>query len=416
MTTRGELEEVEGLNGAGLDTGDVLESPDDTLVLGVDDEGTPPLPVPPVPHLTLTGPDLPRVGNLGDVGVGSDSLEELDGSLGLVGGLDGRREDEGDLLDLLDPVASGEDKRGESRGSEGRSNGVSSLVLVHLDVPLSPGLGRGEHSTTSAHVTESGLARSLGTTTANTGDTGNGTTGTPRLGRGLVTGVLSNGVSLSTVLGDRLCFFFYVVRDIARFALSYIFSSDSLWTCWTTSSLMGAVKTAGRGREPEDSPVADQTVTVGRAAILMFCGVEHLTDEEREIHTLSNFPYRRTRRYPGVSIRCMWRGNDVPICAAPHGMAVISALSPLATRHGEHIFALFVYLCCAVVTITRILYLDQLSPDAQGHTIPSNNTQTHSHTTQALGEQSASLILRFSTPTQRSSRINTTRRRRAPAL
>lgn len=179
---------------------------------------------------------------------------------------------------------------------------------------------------------------------------------------------------------------------------------------------MGAVKTAGRGREPEDSPVADQTVTVGRAAILMFCGVEHLTDEEREIHTLSNFPYRRTRRYPGVSIRCMWRGNDVPICAAPHGMAVISAVSPLATRHGEHVFALFVYLCCAVVTITRILYLDQLSPDAQGHTIPSNNTQTDSHTTQALGEQSASLILRFSTPTQRSSRINTTRRRRAPPL
>lgn len=210
VTTRGELEEVEGLNGAGLDTGDVLESPDDTLVLGVDDEGTPPLPVPPVPHLTLTGPDLPRVGNLGDVGVGSDSLEELDSSLGLVGGLDGRREDEGDLLDLLDPVASGEDKRGKSRGSEGRSNGVSSLVLVHLDVPLPPGLGRGEHSTTSAHVTESGLARSLGTTTANTGDTGNGTTGTPRLGRGLVTGVLSNGVSLSTVLGDRLCFFFFM--------------------------------------------------------------------------------------------------------------------------------------------------------------------------------------------------------------
>lgn len=418
VTTRGELEEVEGLNGAGLDTGDVLESPDDTLVLGVDDEGTPPLPVPPVPHLTLTGPDLPRVGNLGDVGVGSDSLEELDGSLGLVGGLDGRREDEGDLLDLLDPVASGEDKRGESRGSEGRSNGVSSLVLVHLDVPLPPGLGGSEHSTTSAHVTESGLARSLGTTTANTGDTGNGTTGTPRLGRGLVTGVLSNGVSLSTVLGDRLCFFFNVVRDIARFALSYISSSDSLWTCWTTSSLMGAVKTAGRGREPEDSPVADQTVTVGRAAILMFCGVEHLTDEEeREIHNAFQFSLQT---HPALSpaFRSGVCGEETMSRSVlrPHGMAVMSAVRLLATRHGEHVFVLFVYLCCAVVTITRILYLDQLSPDAQGHTIPSSNTQTHSHTTHALGEQSASLILRFGTPTQRSSRINTTRRRRAPAL
>jgi hypothetical protein len=43
---------------------------------------------------------------------------------------------------------------------------------------------------------------------------------------------------------------------------------NSLCTCCTTSSLIGAVKTAGRGREPELSPVADQTETVGRAAIL----------------------------------------------------------------------------------------------------------------------------------------------------
>lgn len=91
---------------------------------------------------------------------------------------------------------------------------------------------------------------------------------------------------------------------------------------------MGAVKTAGRGREPEDSPVADQTVTVGRAAILMFCGVEHLTDEEeREIHTLSNFPYRRTRRYSRrfdqvyvAGKRCpdlccaTWRGGGLRSC------------------------------------------------------------------------------------------------------
>jgi hypothetical protein len=30
------------------------------------------------------------------------------------------------------------------------------------------------------------------------------------------------------------------------------------------------VKTAGSGKEPEDSPVGDQTVTVGRAAILLW--------------------------------------------------------------------------------------------------------------------------------------------------
>jgi len=32
---------------------------------------------------------------------------------------------------------------------------------------------------------------------------------------------------------------------------------------------MGAVKTAGRGREPELSPWAEKTETVGRAAILL---------------------------------------------------------------------------------------------------------------------------------------------------
>ena len=62
--------------------------------------------------------------------------------------------------------------------------------------------------------------------------------------------------------------------------------SYALWTCWTTSSLIGAVKTAGRGREVEASekkiqwlvvvqsheddvpPEEDRTLTVGREAIV----------------------------------------------------------------------------------------------------------------------------------------------------
>ena len=43
--------------------------------------------------------------------------------------------------------------------------------------------------------------------------------------------------------------------------------ANSLCTCWTTSKRIGAVNTAGRATEPELSPLADQTVTVGRAAI-----------------------------------------------------------------------------------------------------------------------------------------------------
>lgn len=30
----------------------------------------------------------------------------------------------------------------------------------------------------------------------------------------------------------------------------------SLWTCWTTSNLMGAVKTEGKAKDPEASPEA----------------------------------------------------------------------------------------------------------------------------------------------------------------
>lgn len=204
VTTGSELEEVEGLDGASLDTWNVLECSNDSFILGVNDQRSPSLPVPPVPQLSLSGPDLSRVGNLGDVGVSRDGLEQLDGSPGLLGGLDIGRDDEGTFLDLLDSVTSSENKGWESRCSESRSDGVSLLVLVDLDVPLPPSLGRGEHSTTSAHVTESSLSRSLGTTTTDTGDTGNSSSSSPRLGRGLVTGLLGDGVSLSPILGHGL--------------------------------------------------------------------------------------------------------------------------------------------------------------------------------------------------------------------
>lgn len=52
------------------------------------------------------------------------------------------------------------------------------------------------------------------------------------------------------------------------------------------------------------------------------------------------FPTDAPGVIPGVSIRCTWRVNGVPICAAPHGEAVVSAAAA-ATRHGEHVFGLF---------------------------------------------------------------------------
>lgn len=203
--TRGELEEVEGLNRGNLDTGDVAESLDDALVLLVDDKGAEALGGAAATVLTLTSTEVLAVDDTSNVLLGTDRLEELKGLLGLGEGLDVGANDERDLGDLLDLVATGENKGSDTGGSNGSGSSVALLVLVHLDVPLAPGLGGGEHTTGTAHVTEGTLARGVGTRATDTGDTGDGTTGTPGLSRGLLTSVSSDGVSLTLVLvhGDE---------------------------------------------------------------------------------------------------------------------------------------------------------------------------------------------------------------------
>ena len=86
-----------------------------------------------------------------------EALEESDSLLSLGEGLGGRGDDERDFLDLLDTVATGKDEGGEGRSSQGRDNGEPALVLVDLDVPFAPSLGRREHTTTTAHVTKGSL-------------------------------------------------------------------------------------------------------------------------------------------------------------------------------------------------------------------------------------------------------------------
>ena len=61
-------------------------------------------------------------------------------------------------------------------------------------------LGGSEHATAAAHVSERTLARAVGTTTGDTRNAGDGATGTPGLGGGLVTGALVHGVRLAVVL------------------------------------------------------------------------------------------------------------------------------------------------------------------------------------------------------------------------
>ena len=75
-------------------------------------------------------------------------------------------------------MATGEEEGRQSRGSQSRSNSKALLVLVHLAVPLAPGLGGGEHATLTAHVSEGSLSGTVGSSTGDTGNTGDGTTGT----------------------------------------------------------------------------------------------------------------------------------------------------------------------------------------------------------------------------------------------
>ena len=200
MATGGELEEVEGIDGGGLNTGDVAEALDEVLAVGlggVDDEGTATLAVAAATELALTGAEL--LGGLGllDISTSTNGLEEGKGVGGLVGtGESSGVNDEGNLGDGGDLVTAGHQERSGSGGSKGRGSSetprqmlaimVSSscqsfgkhvlLALVDLDVPLAPDLGGGEHATGTAHVTESGLTGAVSTTTGDTGDTGNSAT------------------------------------------------------------------------------------------------------------------------------------------------------------------------------------------------------------------------------------------------
>jgi hypothetical protein len=203
VTSRSKLEQVQARDVGQLDARNVAESLDDGTLVLVDNQRTTTLDVASVSHLALTTTDVVGVLDLLDVLEGVNRLEELNGLLGLDDTVEsGLVDNQGDLSDLFDAVTTSHNKRSQSRGSQSGANGVSALVLVGLSVPSSPNLGRGEHATTTAHVSESTLAGARSTTTRNTRNTGNSATGTPGLGRVLHTSSLGHCVGLSLVLGD----------------------------------------------------------------------------------------------------------------------------------------------------------------------------------------------------------------------
>jgi hypothetical protein len=201
VTTGSELKEVKTTNVNKFKTGQVTESLDETVVFVVDDKRTTSLLVTTVTELTLTGTELARVGDLDDISISVDRLEESNSFLGLGQLFNRVSEDKRNFFDLFNAVTTGQNQRGKSRSGQSRSSGETLLVQVGLDVPLSPGLGRSEHTTTTTHVTESGLTSTVSTRTVNTRNTSNSTTSTPRFGRGLFTSLGRNRVRLTLVLG-----------------------------------------------------------------------------------------------------------------------------------------------------------------------------------------------------------------------
>jgi len=75
------------------------------------------------------------------------------------------------------------------------------LLHVTLSVPFSPDFKWSEHSSLSAHVTESGLTSSGSTGTRDSWNTSDGSTCTPGFSGVLSTSFVENGVTLSSIFG-----------------------------------------------------------------------------------------------------------------------------------------------------------------------------------------------------------------------
>lgn len=199
VATRGELEEVKSVDVDEVDAGEVSGGSLDRLVLlTVDDQGAASEDIAGVSHLALADSN--------SLGV-SGSLEVLRGAEVLKRGQEGLGgvnvevvNNEGELGGTEDAVASGENQGSHGGGSDGGSNSVSLLVGVDLSVPSSVGLEGSEHSTLAALVAEGTLARAGSAGAANTRNTGDSATSSPRLSGVLHASLVEDSVSLSAVL------------------------------------------------------------------------------------------------------------------------------------------------------------------------------------------------------------------------
>jgi len=179
VSTWGEFEQVEFVNWEEGDTWDISESEGQTIILGIDDQWASLLNASSVSHFTTSGTESSGGFDTFNISPGVGLTKNTDGILGLGQSLNRVFDNQWEFWNLFDSVTLGHGQRWESSGGDGGDGGITSLSDIDLSEPSSPGLVWVEHTTTSAHVTESGSTRSGGTTTTDTWDTSNGTTGTP---------------------------------------------------------------------------------------------------------------------------------------------------------------------------------------------------------------------------------------------
>merc|ERR1719348_1257404 len=190
MTSRSQLKEVKVVHLDGVNSRDVPECLGQTLILVVDDKRSSLL-------------DVTSVGvHLGNIIPGLVTSEEHDSLLGLLKSLDLVGHNKRNLADAIDDVTLGHDQSGDPGCGNGGAHGVSLLGDIDLPVPPSPGLGGGEHTPSTAHVAESSLAGPVGTSSPDSGNSGNSSASSPGLSTGLVSGINIDAVGLASVLGD----------------------------------------------------------------------------------------------------------------------------------------------------------------------------------------------------------------------
>jgi len=183
MASGGKLQKIQSVDASQFDSGNVSESLGKRALLVEDDQRSSSLDVSSVSHLSLSASNLSGLDNSGDVDQSVDGAEKSSGLGSLVEVIDGLVvDDERDLGDGLDSVSSGHDQSGDGGSGDSRSQSVSLLSNVDLSVPSSPGLSGGEHASSSAHISESSLSSSVGSSSRNSRNTGNGSSSSPRLG------------------------------------------------------------------------------------------------------------------------------------------------------------------------------------------------------------------------------------------